>query len=325
MQRSGEGGVFQGEGPSLSQAPSSKACGTQRLGGRSEATRAPSMGALRQGARLQGTQGAGAAASPRLPPCTHRPSPQGRGGGEAQPEVAGGAGPRGGSADGSPPPPHPPQEEGELCLNSAQCKSKCCHRTSGLSLARCAPKASENSECSAKVGPRTGGGGHPERGPPGLGMGGAEGSGTSNVGETGRSTGLQALSQPRVSADQGVRGGRDLVPISWMGRERLPRPTWLGGAEELEREPGRPGAVRGQHLGKDQLPPGSGVRSKASDARRAPTARDSPGALSPQTLYGVYYKCPCERGLTCEADKSIVGSITNTNFGTCRDQGRSKE
>ncbi|XP_014385076.1 PREDICTED: colipase isoform X2 [Myotis brandtii] len=75
----------------------------------------------------------------------------------------------------------------------AQCKSKCCHRTSGLSLARCAPKASENSECSAK------------------------------------------------------------------------------------------------------------------------------------TLYGVYYKCPCERGLTCEADKSIVGSITNTNFGTCRDQGRSKE
>ncbi|XP_036269083.1 colipase [Pipistrellus kuhlii] len=84
-------------------------------------------------------------------------------------------------------------EEGELCMNSAQCKSKCCHRASGLSLARCAPKASENSECSAK------------------------------------------------------------------------------------------------------------------------------------TLYGVYYKCPCERGLTCEADKSIVGSITNTNFGFCRDQSRSSE
>lgn len=46
----------------------------------------------------------------------------------------------------------PRQDEGELCVNSAQCKSKCCHRTSGLSLARCAPKASENSECSAKVG-----------------------------------------------------------------------------------------------------------------------------------------------------------------------------
>ncbi|XP_049621256.1 colipase [Suncus etruscus] len=81
-------------------------------------------------------------------------------------------------------------EEGELCMNSAQCKSKCCHRTSGLSLARCAPKASENSECS----------------------------------------------------------------------------TW--------------------------------------------------------NLSGVYYKCPCERGLTCEADKTIVGSITNTNFGTCHDIGR---
>ncbi|XP_037002077.2 colipase [Artibeus jamaicensis] len=84
-------------------------------------------------------------------------------------------------------------EEGELCLNSAQCKSKCCHRTSGLSLARCAPKASENSECSAK------------------------------------------------------------------------------------------------------------------------------------SLYGVYYKCPCERGLTCEADKSIVGSITNTNFGICLDPKGTKE
>ncbi|XP_059254995.1 colipase isoform X2 [Mustela nigripes] len=42
------------------------------------------------------------------------------------------------------------KEDGELCLNSAQCKSKCCHRDTGLSLARCAPKASENSECSAK-------------------------------------------------------------------------------------------------------------------------------------------------------------------------------
>ncbi|XP_006202139.2 colipase isoform X3 [Vicugna pacos] len=84
-------------------------------------------------------------------------------------------------------------DAGELCLNSVQCKSKCCHRETGLSLARCAPKASENSECSA----------------------------------------------------------------------------W--------------------------------------------------------TLYGVYYKCPCERGLTCEVDKTIVGSITNTNFGICLDVGSSSE
>ena len=84
-------------------------------------------------------------------------------------------------------------EDGELCLNSAQCKSSCCHRDTGLSLARCASKARENSECSAK------------------------------------------------------------------------------------------------------------------------------------TLYGVYYKCPCERGLTCEGDKSIVGAITNTNFGICHDAGRSRE
>uniref|UniRef100_A0A4W2ING3 Colipase C-terminal domain-containing protein n=1 Tax=Bos indicus x Bos taurus TaxID=30522 RepID=A0A4W2ING3_BOBOX len=29
--------------------------------------------------------------------------------------------------------------------------------------------------------------------------------------------------------------------------------------------------------------------------------------------------CPCERGLTCDVDKTIVGSITNTNFGVCLD------
>lgn len=46
----------------------------------------------------------------------------------------------------------PWQEAGEICLNSAQCKSECCHRESSLSLARCAAKASENSECSAWVG-----------------------------------------------------------------------------------------------------------------------------------------------------------------------------
>lgn len=44
------------------------------------------------------------------------------------------------------------QDVGELCLQSAQCKSGCCHRVNGLSLARCAPKAAEFHECSPKVG-----------------------------------------------------------------------------------------------------------------------------------------------------------------------------
>lgn len=57
----------------------------------------------------------------------------------------------------------------------------------------------------------------------------------------------------------------------------------------------------------------------------APTACDSTGSVSLQTLYGVYYKCPCERGLTCEVDKTIVGSITNTNFGICLDASRSRK
>uniref|UniRef100_A0A7N5K9W6 Colipase n=1 Tax=Ailuropoda melanoleuca TaxID=9646 RepID=A0A7N5K9W6_AILME len=52
---------------------------------------------------------------------------------------------------------------------------------------------------------------------------------------------------------------------------------------------------------------------------------DPRGIIINLTLYGVYYKCPCERGLTCEGDKSIVGAITNTNFGICHDAGRSRE
>ncbi|MBN3304652.1 colipase [Amia ocellicauda] len=42
-------------------------------------------------------------------------------------------------------------DNGELCFNSLQCKSSCCHRTSGVSLSRCAPQAAENQECSPKT------------------------------------------------------------------------------------------------------------------------------------------------------------------------------
>ncbi|XP_036625302.1 colipase isoform X2 [Trichosurus vulpecula] len=54
-------------------------------------------------------------------------------------------------------------------------------------------------------------------------------------------------------------------------------------------------------------------------------APDPRGLVINLSLYGVYYKCPCELGLTCEGDTSIWGSITNTNFGICNDVGRSKE
>ncbi|NWW86271.1 COL Colipase, partial [Rhynochetos jubatus] len=104
-------------------------------------------------------------------------------------------------------------ETGELCLQSAQCKSGCCHRESGLSLARCAPKAAEFQGCSPKV----------------------------------------------------------RVPCSWGGR------------------------------GRGHVP------------------RAAPCLDSLQSIYGVYYKCPCESGLTCDHDKTIVGSITNSDFGICRD------
>ncbi|XP_070217533.1 colipase isoform X2 [Bos mutus] len=52
---------------------------------------------------------------------------------------------------------------------------------------------------------------------------------------------------------------------------------------------------------------------------------DPRGIIINLTLYGIYYKCPCERGLTCNVDKTIVGSITNTNFGVCLDLGRATE
>ncbi|NWX46350.1 COL Colipase, partial [Steatornis caripensis] len=109
-------------------------------------------------------------------------------------------------------------DTGELCLQSAQCKSGCCHHNSGLSLARCAPKAAEFQDCS-----------------------------------------------PKVS-----------VPCSrgrW-GQGHVPRAALCLG--------------------------------------------------SPQSLYGVYYNCPCESGLTCDVDRTIVGSITNSDFGTCKDPRSSK-
>uniref|UniRef100_A0A8C5MZ53 Colipase n=1 Tax=Leptobrachium leishanense TaxID=445787 RepID=A0A8C5MZ53_9ANUR len=79
------------------------------------------------------------------------------------------------------------QDNGELCLQTAQCKSKCCHRDSGVSLARCAPRAAEYQKC------------------------------------------------------------------------------------------------------------------------------------SPLHLTGVYYFCQCESGLTCDVDRTIVGTVTNTDFGFCKD------
>ncbi|XP_004624253.1 colipase [Octodon degus] len=58
-------------------------------------------------------------------------------------------------------------------------------------------------------------------------------------------------------------------------------------------------------------------------ARCADKASENSGC-SPQTIYGIYYVCPCERGLTCEADKTIIGAITNTNYGICQDPSSKK-
>ncbi|XP_072254940.1 colipase [Pyxicephalus adspersus] len=40
---------------------------------------------------------------------------------------------------------------------------------------------------------------------------------------------------------------------------------------------------------------------------------------SPWHLYGVYYYCNCEMGLNCDVDRTLVGTITNSDFGYCKD------
>ncbi|XP_038605732.1 colipase isoform X2 [Tachyglossus aculeatus] len=57
-------------------------------------------------------------------------------------------------------------------------------------------------------------------------------------------------------------------------------------------------------------------------ATAAPQTR---GLITNLTIYDVYHKCPCEQGLTCETDWTIIGAITNTNYGICLDDSRSKQ
>ncbi|XP_069488709.1 colipase [Ambystoma mexicanum] len=63
--------------------------------------------------------------------------------------------------------------------------------------------------------------------------------------------------------------------------------------------------------------------SGVSLARCAPSSAENQ-ECTPLTIYNVYYRCPCEAGLKCETDRTIIGSITNTDFGICKDpKGRS--
>lgn len=69
------------------------------------------------------------------------------------------------------------------------------------------------------------------------------------------------------------------------------------------------------------LPDGRCCASSAhSQPRSGPEGCCPTMHLSPQSLYGVYYKCPCEAGLSCNAKWSIGGSITNTDYGVCYDK-----
>ncbi|XP_075189963.1 colipase [Anomaloglossus baeobatrachus] len=64
----------------------------------------------------------------------------------------------------------------------------------------------------------------------------------------------------------------------------------------------------------------SGVSLARCEHKAAETQK-----CSPLHLYGVYYYCPCESGLKCELDRTIVGTITNTDFGYCKDPNDAKK
>ncbi|XP_069792555.1 colipase-like isoform X1 [Narcine bancroftii] len=72
-------------------------------------------------------------------------------------------------------------------------------------------------------------------------------------------------------------------------------------------------------IGSFQCKSGCCQRDTGLSLARCANKNAEGNACSNHLLYNIYYKCPCEDGLKCDGDKSIIGSITNTNFGTCKD------
>ncbi|KAJ7332918.1 hypothetical protein JRQ81_015098 [Phrynocephalus forsythii] len=141
------------------------------------------------------------------------------------------------------------QDNGELCLQSAQCKSRCCHKNSLLGLARCMDKAAENQECSRKV---------------------------DGISYHFLMTCLVAVLLAIIFIVSPYCGF-DSYPGNCLSRKKNPPKGTLG--------------------------------------------RNSMIRLH---LYGVYYRCPCEGGLTCDASWTVGGIITNTDYGICRDPAERK-
>ncbi|XP_027380260.1 colipase isoform X1 [Bos indicus x Bos taurus] len=178
-------------------------------------------------------------------------------------------------------------DEGELCLNSAQCTSKCCHREDGLSLARCAPKASENSECSAFVsaGGQGVGGWQRQLGRYSSAWGGPSrlGGGLREEGQSGHRMlevkGGQHTSKPfpipsalephnRPVMWAGQRGVTH--PISWVGKQTLLRETKLVRATQWTAEP------RSSRPTAPPAPPRGGTKEKRHLGQLARTVCDHP-------------------------------------------------
>ncbi|XP_064425203.1 uncharacterized protein LOC102346221 [Latimeria chalumnae] len=68
-----------------------------------------------------------------------------------------------------------------------------------------------------------------------------------------------------------------------------------------------------------QCKSGCCFRRNGLDLARCASLSAENQECSPNYIFDVYYKCPCEKGLKCETDRSIIGSILHTEYGICLD------
>ncbi|XP_043925817.1 uncharacterized protein LOC122800438 [Protopterus annectens] len=202
-------------------------------------------------------------------------------------------------------------DNGELCIEGIQCKSKCCYKRHLLDLARCAPLSKENAECS------------PNyiwdvyyRCPCEAGLK-CETDRTIIGGITHKDFGIcMDPNQPRkqVAEEQKPGDHENTETASEGGEPSQP-------ASEV-----RPEDTKFINLNNGELCI-EGIQCKSKCcyrrhgldlARCAPMSKEN-AECSPNYIWDVYYRCPCEAGLKCETDRTIIGGITHTDFGICMD------
>lgn len=207
---------------------------------------------------------------------------------------------------------------GEMCIEGIQCKSKCCYKRHVLDLARCAPLSKENNECS------------PNyiwdvyyRCPCEHGL----------KCETDRT-----IIGGITHTDYGICMDPNEFKKQSAEEEKPEDHTENEILNESGREPAQsakevpPEEVKFINLDNGELCI-EGIQCKSKCcfrrngldfARCAPLSKEN-AECSPNYIWDVYYRCPCEAGLKCETDRTIIGSITHTDFGICMDPNEPKK